>query len=135
MGALLNMIIATLIGATFVASFIGLIDDGNTAYSLDGDTGNLKLFNKTAQIRDNAEEIKDSVSQDSTVGFVDSIVSFLNAGFTSAKLAVNTLSILVTFISEGVEVLNLPGYIIGLGVGILFAVFAFAIIKIITGRD
>lgn len=132
---MLTIIVAALIGTAVMAAFFGLYSDTVNIYDQEPFDDDVSVFTDTGTYEETARDIRVSVEGETDVTTEQSEVNFINAGFTSILKAGTAVTALISIIYNAAELGGIPAYVTVSLVGVLIAVFAFAVIKILTGRD
>ncbi len=135
MARLENFIVGGLISTGIILAFSLMITSAEFSYSVTKDTSKLDSFNKTQELLEDAEDLKNAVTIDSDVSTLESVASFFSATFTGGKLLFNTIGVLEQMINSAFgDVLIFPGFVLLIVMGSFFAIVTFAIMRFITGR-
>ncbi len=132
---MLSLIVAALIGTAMMATLFGIYSSSAILYGQEAFTDNVSVFTNTESYTTVSQELRDSVVEQPEVTTEQSEVNFINAGFTAILSTGTAVTGMIGMIQEAGALIGLPGYVIIAFTGILFSIFAFAVMKILTGRD
>ena len=135
MARLENFIVGGLLSTGIILAFALLITSSELSYDVTRDTSSLSAFNKTQELLEDSEDLKNAVTIDSDVSTLESVASFFSATFTGGKLLFNTIGVIEQMITAAFsEIFVVPGFVLLIIMGSFFAVVTFAIMRFITGR-
>ncbi len=139
MAAILReIVLGVLVMTAFISIMLLLINAMSDTYGSDVDATQLELFNRTQELTNQMEDMKDSMVIGSEVSSLESVASFLGVGLTAAKIVPTAILSIIAgedgMLQAGANIIGVHPIIVGLIFAILITVVGFALIQMATGR-